>query len=281
MKMKKLKYSILSIIVVFMLSACGSKGMSEKEIAEYIGGIKVVDLLDEKTYEQDGKKMVKALETMLNASPNDFHMLKQKPQSLLQLFSYASEFEETFKSQDCDYYYVGEMKDGKPHGYGVLTSSYQSTDMDPMKIYFIGEFKKGSVDNTYGVKLETCPLGTYIEYDGIIDYYSTKGNVVAADGKRTISNDLMSVHDNDFDYGSVLNGTKVAKCLPKYVGEIKDGNYSGEGVLYYNNGDVKYEGQFKKGSYHGKGKLYTSEGDLWKEGTFKSGELEKGNIYRE
>ena len=47
-----------------MLAGCGSKGISEEDLAEYVGGIKVVDLLDENSYEQNGDKMVEALENM-------------------------------------------------------------------------------------------------------------------------------------------------------------------------------------------------------------------------
>ena len=278
---RKIKFLISCVIFTIMAVGCGNKDITEDVQAEYVGGIVVVDLLNEDTYEENGKKMVKAVEEVLNASPNDFHMLK-KGVDLLGVFSDAAMFEETFDNSECDYYYVGDIKDSKPHGYGVITTGY---DVEEMSILYIGEFKNGKVDDCYGMKLENYIEGPAIQYEGKIAYLSRESDLwaVPADGKRkdTYNFDLLR-WNYDVDYTSMgLSITNVARCVPYYVGEIKDGNYSGEGVLYYQTGIVCYEGEFKNGQFHGKGKLYTEEGKILKEGNFKNGELEEGEYYRE
>lgn len=281
--MRKMKIYVICMIMAVILAGCGSKGISEEDLAEYVGGIKVVDLLDENSYEQNGDKMVKALEAALNATPNDFHMLK-KDINLTNVFSDAIKFEETFDQSECNCYYIGGMKDGKPHGYGVITSGYDSDSL----IHYIGEFKKGEVDNCYGMKLESYWGITSIRYEGVVAYLDQDGlYAVPADGERTITyefDEIFYFYDEDpnISYDTMgLSGTNVAKCFPKYIGEIKDGNYSGEGIQYYPDGTLGYEGEFKNGKYHGDGKLYTREGKILKEGTFKHGELEDGEYYRE
>lgn len=282
-----MRYVLLVFMITLFFTGCGGpKELSEDEVAEYQGNIKVMDLLDEDSYQQDGKEMVKALETALSASPNDFHMLNLKSQNLLDLFSYAGKFEETFEDNQCDYYYVGKMKDGKPHGFGVLTDSYET---ETMAIEYIGEFKDGKVDDCYGIKLNEyrCvgdDIGeyTYVVYEGIMQYFSTQKSVQMIDGEYIIPFDLGSVYDDSFPYETLgLSKTNVAVCIPLYIGEIENGQYEGKGILYSRSGSIMYEGEFKNGQYHGEGKLYSWEGELQEEGTFKYGKLEEGKIYRE
>lgn len=228
--------------------------------------------------------MVEALETALNASPNDFHMLEQKYRNLINLEG-AICFEETFSESDCDFYYVGDIKNGKPNGYGVITSGYNS---DTMYIYYIGEFEKGDVKNCYGMTL-TYWNCVSIAYEGNISYLTEDLYAVPADAEEVIClypfNQIYNYYNNEDDsirYEDMgLSRLSVAKCIPKYIGGIKNGGYSGKGILYYQNGTIGYEGEFKNGSYHGEGKEYSKTGELLKEGKFKYGELDEGKIYRE
>lgn len=274
--------TIFSLLIITMLLAgCGNsantKEMGEDEKSKYVNGIQVVDLLDENTYQQNGSKMVKSVEKALNASPNDFSMLEQKAQ----VFSNVTSFEITFDNGDCDFYYIGEIKNNKPHGYGVITSWYEGENMG---FYYIGEFKNGEVADCYGITLEGQGGFSSILYEGTLAYLTYEDLYpVPADGKQIKPHDFFSIsnyYDKPYDNRG-FSETKVAKCLPEYIGEMKDGEYSGKGTQYYPNGTVMYEGEFKAGQYHGKGKQYTSEGLILKEGTFKRGELKDGKYYRE
>lgn len=281
--MKKLIRSILVLFLIVMVVGCGSNALSEKEQSEYTTGMKFVDLMDVNTYEKNGSKMVKALENALNATPNDFHMLEQKGK----LLSQATYFEETFDVVDCDYYYIGKIKDGKPDGYGVITNSYDANEMD---IYYIGEFHNGEVENCYGMRLEGGYAGRpyAIAYEGEIAYLSSDGLYpVPADGERVITHGIDSIYnwyngEISVPYDDMgPSKTKVARCFPKYIGEIKKGVYDGKGIEYYQNEVIYYEGEYKAGEPHGKGKKYSYEGDLIEEGEYKRGELKDGKIYRE
>ena len=279
--MKKLTKSLLVLFLMIMVVGCGSNELSEKEKAEYTTGMKFVDLLDANTYEKNGSKMVKALENALKATPNDFHMLEQKGK----LLSQATYFEETFDVVDCDYYYVGKIQDGKPDGYGVITNYYDANEMD---IYYIGEFHGGEVENCYGMRLEGGYFGKpyAIAYEGEIAYLSSDGLYpVPADGERVITHDIDSIYNWYNGEISVLEDTpsktKVARCFPEYIGEIKKGEYDGKGIEYYQNGVIYYEGEYKAGEFHGKGKKYSFDGALMEEGEYKRGELKDGKIYRE
>ena len=240
-----------------------------------------MDLLDANTYEKNGSKMVKALENALNATPNDFHMLDQKGK----LLSQATYFEEIFDVADCDYYYIGKIKDGKPDGYGVITNDYDVSEMD---IYYIGEFHSGEVENCYGMRLDGGYFGKpyAIAYEGEIAYLSSDGLYpVPADGERVITYDIDSIYNWYSGEISLLeelpSKTKAARCFPEYIGEIKKGEYNGKGIEYYPNGVIYYAGEYKSGLRHGKGKTYSSEGYLIEEGEYKHGDLENGKIYRE
>lgn len=282
--MKKISSVIMMILITITLCGCNNMGRSNVDFSEYRGGIKLDNLLDENTYKKNGAKMVRALENMINASPNDFHMLKKDPK----LFSDAVSFEETFEESDCDYYYVGKIKDKKPDGYGVLTSGYES---DNVVIYYIGEFKNGEIKDCYGLKLEGGIAGgiedNNVVYEGDLAYLTdSELYPVPADGEQQLLYDINAIY-NYYDYAERIpyeeltaDKYEVSRCIPWYVGEIKKGKPNGKGIYYDRDGFIEYEGESKNGQKHGKGKLY-SQGELIKEGTFKYGELEDGKVYRE
>ena len=63
----------------------------------------------------------------------------------------------------------------------------------------------------------------------------------------------------------------------KYEGNFKDGMFEGIGKKYYKsfgNQCVKYEGNFKNGKLDGEGKVYHSNRNLWLEGVFEKGKLQ-------
>lgn len=281
MKMSKFRIIILLSLISVLLVGCGSKEISESEWDEYVNGIKIVNLLDASSYEQDGDNMVNALEKVINAEPNDYQMLKQNTK----FFSKETSFEETFSNSEKDFYYIGDMKDGKPHGWGVILSDIG----DYMQIHYVGNFKKGTVEDCYGMTMNIeyynggAEALVAIGYEGIMSYLTFEDLIAyPADGERVRTYRFEDVKDNTVSYESMgVDQFNVVKCVPKYVGEMKDGEYDGEGILYYSNGTIKYEGEFKNGVYSGKGKLYSESGELVKEGKFKNGELKEGEYYRE
>ena len=57
----------------------------------------------------------------------------------------------------------------------------------------------------------------------------------------------------------------------RYTGSIKNGEPSGDGVMYLNNGDV-YKGEFRAGVFHGEGSYTWADGTSFT-GTFRNGEM--------
>ena len=267
-------------LMTVLLCACGSVGGKSLDLSEYRGGAKLESLLDENTYKKNGSKMVKALENMIDASPNDFHMLSRDPK----LFDKAVAFEEVFEQSDCEYYYVGKIKDKKPDGYGVLTSGYKEDDLF---VYYIGEFKNGAIKDCYGMVFEYGFGYAEIVYEGDLSHLEySELYPVAADGKQELLYDIDELY-NYYGYEEQLsteeltaNKYDAVRCMPYYIGEIKKGKPDGKGIYYDMNGIVEYEGELKNGKMHGKGKIYR-DGEVIKEGTFKNGELKDGKVYRE
>ena len=48
----------------------------------------------------------------------------------------------------------------------------------------------------------------------------------------------------------------------RYEGSIVDGKITGEGIMYYKNGD-RYDGYWLDGTHHGKGKYVWTNGDSY------------------
>ncbi|MFZ5352376.1 MAG: MORN repeat-containing protein [Bacillota bacterium] len=57
------------------------------------------------------------------------------------------------------------------------------------------------------------------------------------------------------------------RALPVFSASDKN-NFSGDGRVYYDNGNLKYEGSIKDGLYTGEGSLYTEDGRLYYKGSF-------------
>jgi hypothetical protein len=55
--------------------------------------------------------------------------------------------------------------------------------------------------------------------------------------------------------------------MGRYIGSVMDGKITGEGILFYTNGD-RYEGYWLDGAHNGKGKFYWANGDTYF-GSFK------------
>ena len=90
--------------------------------------------------------------------------------------------------------------------------------------------------------------------------------------------------DKDGKYvGEIKNGEPSGQGTftwsdgEKYVGEWKDGRKSGQGTLTLSSGN-KFEGEFKDGTYHGQGTFTWSDGDKYV-GEFKDGKQHGKGTY--
>ena len=176
--------------------------------------------------------------------------------------------------------YVGEKKDGNPHGQGTLTFSSGKK--------YVGEFKDGKQHGQ----------GTYT-------YPKKEGHKVAAkyegewkNGKQDGQGEFL-YNDGGTYEGGFKNGKRHGQGTWKhpygrtYVGGFKNGWWHGKGVTTARDGQrwyTFYDGEFKKGNFHGQGKLVVTKTDphgkllgRWNLGKWKGmtiiGEFRNGNFW--
>jgi len=75
-----------------------------------------------------------------------------------------------------------------------------------------------------------------------------------------------------------IRGSSCKKGIIRYLGEMKDDRFEGEGKKYFSNGD-HYEGCFLNDKCHGKGVYFWSNGCSW-DGEFSNGLLNGKGTYR-
>ena len=135
--------------------------------------------------------------------------------------------------------YTGDYKDGKYHGQGRLIKDDKTGDFDDYSGEFFngkyhgqgslerycgtkyhGEFKNGLYD---GQGVQT--FGDYREYDYHYEY-------------RVLDKLIYDpINSSAYFFGYI------------YVGEFKNGEYHGQGILTYSS-EIKYSGDFKLGSLY-------------------------------
>ena len=64
----------------------------------------------------------------------------------------------------------------------------------------------------------------------------------------------------------------------RYVGEIQNGQFHGQGTYFFSNGN-EYEGRFHEGKYHGQGVYKFASGERY-EGEFRNGKFHGHGVYR-
>jgi hypothetical protein len=127
--------------------------------------------------------------------------------------------------------FVGEIKDGKPHGQGTRTygeGSYMYANGDK----YVGEWKDGK-EHGPGILTIGEDLWAGDKYVGDFKegFHHGHGIYTHSDGRR-------------------------------YVGDWKGGNSNGKGSYIYANGD-KYIGEWKDGKMHGQGILKYADGNRY------------------
>lgn len=153
------------------------------------------------------------------------------------------------------YYYIGEIKDGKPAGNGAVYDQdgflreegfYKNGELDGFGIVYVdgekfyeGEFKNGDSNG----KGKQYAFGEIV-YEG--DFY---------DGKRQGKGTLWNPLDHS-----------------RYVGDFVEDKMEGKGVLYIES-EKRFEGEFKNGKFHGNGIYYDENGEVAYSGRFENGSI--------
>ena len=182
--------------------------------------------------------------------------------------------------------YIGEYKQDKPHGEGILTK--------PNGDKYVGQWSANKL-NGHG----TFTWGTNTEFSGYKYVGQFKDNnregqgvITYPDGDKYIG----QWSDDKFNgNGTYIWGKNTEFSGYKFIGQYKDDKRYGLGVMTYSNGDKydgnwknndqsgygtytfsdgrKYVGEWVGGKYQGLGKLFHSDGSVNKEGIFKNGQF--------
>ncbi|MCU7549849.1 protein kinase [Chitinophagaceae bacterium LB-8] len=178
-----------------------------------------------------------------------------------------------------EYNYYGEVKNGKPHGYGI--AKYTKGDV------YEGYYKNGKMsgEGTYTWENGSQYIGqrkndkrdgygTFIYEDGSKYAGEWKNGVQSGEGKIYDSDgnllyegrfengkmvDDLVDEDDDKDLTTSRNGYYVVQYEDGlYEGNFTDGQMDGQGTFTWSNGD-KYTGTWKEGLMHGYGTYSAAE----------------------
>jgi len=146
--------------------------------------------------------------------------------------------------------YKGEITNGKPNGFGVLTYPYGEKSV-------VGVWKNGKEWYTKLTKKDGTLIGKF------------------ENGEWIVSWGVLDYFDESKYEGEIKNrlpngqGTMTYTDGVKYVGEYKDGKRHGQGTYTFPDGK-KYVGGWKDSKYHGQGTETWSSGwkyvGEWREG---------------
>ena len=190
----------------------------------------------------------------------------------------------TFTDEDGNTY-IGELKDGTPHGRGTYAFTTGAKYTGELKMdtlhgqgtlfYADGSKYAGewSNNNIHG-------QGSYEYSDGSKYIGQWRDNKKNGQGTWTFDNGdkYDGEFKNNLEHGQ---GTFTSANGYKYVGEFKDGYRHGQGTETFDNlskfAGYKYVGEFKDGHYNGQGIYSASNGSIregtWVEGTLRSGKF--------
>ena len=163
--------------------------------------------------------------------------------------------------------YIGQIKNGKKHGKGIMHYADKST--------YDGEWFN-DLKNGHGIQ----NLANGDRYEG-----NFKNNLMDGYGTYTFKNGR--IYEGQF-VKDVMEGKGRYKFTTgnEYIGEFQRGLFNGNATFMYSNGD-RFEGQYKNGKKSGKGIYYFKTGEKFEgewlkderhgEGTFykKNGKTEK------
>ena len=192
--------------------------------------------------------------------------------------------------------YQGDLKNGKPEGFGRYT-------WENNKCY-IGQWKngkkegKGAKFNIKFIKNKENEEEEYtMTYEGefVNDKYDGKGKYIWKNGEYYIGEwskgerngkgadyykDDKIRYEGDFLNGKYHgNGKYILENGEYYIGQFLNGERNGEGKLFYNNDNIKYDGEFLNDNLEGEGTYYYKNGEYYV-GHWKGGKKDgKGIVY--
>jgi len=170
-------------------------------------------------------------------------------------------------SDNVNYYYYGDFKDGKADGIGLV---YHNKDL-----IFGGEFKKGKPSG-YGIVFNS-ELSTqdyiYESDDCSLETVMLAAHYFKASGKGFVYSKGLAV--TWFQFPAVREDVEKLDYIPYvlYEGKLKDNKRSGKGKEYTKDGVLVYDGEFKDDKYNGTGTLYNADGSIKHAGNFKNGRV--------
>ena len=173
--------------------------------------------------------------------------------------------------------YKGEITNGKPNGFGVLTYPYGEKSV-------VGEWKNGKEWNTKHKNKDGKIIGKFEDGEwilkwGVLYFGFRNGKVgyytVKWEGFESEDNRDFSKYEGEIKIG-FPNGQGILTFPDgeKYVGEYKDGLKNGHGTYTWNDGG-KYVGEYKNGLKNGHGTYTFLNGDNF-EGEWKDGKQDEG-----
>lgn len=197
--------------------------------------------------------------------------------------------------------YAGGFKDGKANGNGImLNSTWFGYDISQS-----GTYEKNLL-NGKGISYKDGDItGVYDAYnDMLVEYSDGSFSTYSKDKQEEIIKRIMKRNPAcrmklleglyEVDNRKVKINIPVVKPIEGFVGkfkedeyqegkeydyfgilvydgEFKNGEYSGNGTLYYDgSSSIKYKGKFRNGNYNGKGVLYNKDGSVRKKAEFKN-----------
>ena len=249
---KKAVCMVAVISWTIVLGGCGKSTILEDDMSGYVNGVKVINLTKADSYYANGEKMATLYSEAINAlleSDVDLCVPVEEKSALSLKGNYYDEAENVEDATDL---YIGDIKDEKPDGYGVLFDREGSLE-------YIGHFKAGRKDG-YGVKIASYSGIYVIEYEGEL----SNGNI--ADGDTIIPYEFGVIDANEGMikteegnmgtiqalYSQVPEEERLnyaVRLIPEYIGEVKGEEYNGNGILYDIDGSIEFEGKFRNGNF--------------------------------
>jgi hypothetical protein len=154
--------------------------------------------------------------------------------------------------------YVGDLRDGYPHGQGTFT--------EPEENKLVGQFRNGT---TYG--RGTLTFGPDTEWAGHVSKGNFRDFVKFGWGSYLFPGAYTYIgnYRNGLMHG---RGTTHFDNGDKYVGDYRNHWWNGQGTFSWAQGG-KHIGNFRSGFFHGAGTEIDEKGEVSCEGVWEHGEL--------
>ncbi|SHJ75160.1 zinc ribbon domain-containing protein [Hespellia stercorisuis] len=290
------------------------KKKAEEEAArkETLATLPYLSLEYQKAYLEDNNIPVKTfseismIQDYCDAHKEDMIYLEEKDGFLSSKKYYEKSFEET------DLVYIGQTKDDKPDGMGIITKMvdaqinngeliiseydgfFSKEENSYLLLKYIGKFSEGHYEGT-GMSFATPVDEEFTSQDIHWEaFFQNQNNDMASSLLNSLNpciyegefeNGEYSGKGNQYGYGFLsvyLVDASTIRDFSVYTGEFKKGEKNGRGK-YYENGWLRYDGDYKNSKYSGKGKsYYRSTNQVKYSGEWMNGEYNgEGTLYNE